>query len=199
MSYVKELKVFIVKNTERVLELAIIMEELLSELKYLEPSKNNEKDNMEVSTFKQFKRYPHKLFSTALSALSEKELYIGSTNYLYSLPNFSRILHNGKELFVKECNLDASIDHGEDEAWTYNLDNPVVYGMFKLSTLKMLLDKQEKFLYKTPFKDISGTYDPSVELSIFEALSLMIKTLEDNSKEDYSILFIETEEELYYD
>jgi hypothetical protein len=185
---------FMVLNKGDYIELSLGVEQVVSDIKWAIGA------HPEDDGIKQMMHSVHSLYTDMLIRLASNVCHISSTDSIAETDIFQTIIKNSKDRF--KCWTGAEISH-VDDAYTYNIDYPVDYGLTTKDEYKSLIEYQKEVL-NTPLKDLMQVGSPAAEKSILEELEKIDYESAVNDKgcintKDKVIAFYETEQEDFSD
>lgn len=153
---------FIVVDKSDLINLGLGMESVVRDIKYLRES------HPEDSFIPQTLHSVHEVFTDMLVTIAKNRAIVGfeQDSTVAESETFERIIKEGRERFNDM--ITSELDHWED-AWTYNLDRPIAYGIIRRSDWEQLIEGQKKVL-NTPLKDLLKAGTPEGERAILDLL-----------------------------
>ena len=185
---------FMILHKDDYVELSLGVEQVINDIKWA--IGNYPEDD----GIKQMMHSVHSLYTDMLCRLASNICRISSTDSIAETDLFNTIIKNSKDRFKNWTG--AELTH-IDDAYTYNLDYPVDYGLVAKDEYKSLIEYQKEIL-NTPLKDLMKVGSPAAEKAILEELEKIDYESTVNDKgyigsKDKVIAFYETEQEDFSD
>ena len=189
MNITKEITLFLV-NKQLLDSLSLTFEQLINDIKAVIES------NPDINGLKELLKSAHDVIETVLThSYKVNTVTIDDNDYLFHSELFYNLVEDGKKLFKDITGVD-DINHVEEEAWTYNLDTPIWYGILTAEMLRRLI-KEQRDLLDTPFKLVEKANTPAAEIQILKGLEDLYSKKINNTLEELVIVFIEKDQLQY--